>query len=409
MTPPTKKSKKERQRKSRSSDGFDDSEDVDSLDYSVSERDLAELEGYVPDVRAKAKDVIIKMKRYDLPRLREFKRQGLKLRWGKYTYQENLLIRRNVADFLKLTAIESVDELFFPSRYPDQEQRLKALRSQHSFYSRLADGLLRTCEQVYARGRKIFDNRNNRGRFSEEENWQLQKLHTMHGNDWKTIGNKLDRSVYACEKRWKQMKENNGPWTPEEEQNFYRVMKKCLKRKLRTTPSPGPGPGPGPTWVQLCSRLPWTKICLKVPTRTWVQCRLKWFSYLRSRLKAVQPKEIQESPLKTRIRLIQTLNELQVQEVFEVDWVEIAKSVGGVTPICVQKIFHRLKVSRVPKWTTMSFGEMVDVLVEKELPKLQKRLESPDPVPGPRPDQDRLSLEQIFPKDLDKFRELDNS
>lgn len=361
------------------------------------------MELYIPDVRTKAKDVVFKMKRYDLPRLRVFKEQGLKLRWGKYTYLENLQIRRNVADFLKLTGIESVEELFFPSRYPDREQSLKALRSHHNFYSKLADGLLRTCEQVYIRGRKIFDARNHRGRFSEEENWQLQKLHTMHGNDWKRIGSKLERSVYACEKRFNHMGENNGPWTPEEEQRFYRVMKKHLERNFRSNPSAGP------TWAQLCSKLPWTRISHKVQTRTWIQCRRKWFWYLKSRLKAVQSKEIPQSSLHTRIRLIQTLNELEIEEVFEVDWVEIAKSVGGLTPMCVQKIFHRMKVSRIPGWTTMSFGDMVDVLVDKELPELQRRLNCPDPGPGLDPNPDHFSLDQIFPKDLEEFREVDNS
>uniref|UniRef100_A0A8C6WT21 Myb-like domain-containing protein n=1 Tax=Neogobius melanostomus TaxID=47308 RepID=A0A8C6WT21_9GOBI len=218
---------------------------------------LAELEEFIPDIRTKAADVIFKIKRYDLPRFREFKRQGLKIRWGRYSHEENLRIRRNVDDFLKLTGIETVDELLFPRRYPDREQSLKNLKSQHCFYQRLSDGLLRTSEQVYNRSKKMFDPRNHLGRFSVEEVKALEKLHTLHGNDWRTIGDKLERSIYACEKRCAELG----------------MIHPCTPLHSPVLPQTPP---PSVVRVCLCSRLPWSKISHRVQTRSWNQCRGKW-------------------------------------------------------------------------------------------------------------------------------------
>uniref|UniRef100_A0A3B3ZGD1 Myb-like domain-containing protein n=1 Tax=Periophthalmus magnuspinnatus TaxID=409849 RepID=A0A3B3ZGD1_9GOBI len=281
-----------------------------------SNSELLELEEFIPNVQSKSLEVKQKLLRYDLPRFREFKRKGLKLRWGRYSEEENLQIRRNVEDFLKLTLIQTPEELFFPQRFPEREHSLRDVRANHRFYQRIAEGLLRTCDQVYVRSKKIFDPRNHMGRFSEDELQALQKLHTIHGNDWKTIANKLERSIYACEKRHAQIgkRSEHGPWTPEEMHRLKRATKKHLKRALESSPSPGLdlGVDPGPSFFLLCSKLPWKKISQKVKSRSPDQCRRKWSDALPSLC----------------VPVCQILYQLQVEDVSDVDWIQVAQSVG---------------------------------------------------------------------------------
>ncbi|XP_061880101.1 transcription termination factor 1-like [Entelurus aequoreus] len=393
-----KKSKKKKAKRRREevceSDNDDDDDDRPNGDL------LTELEEFIPNVRKRTEQEIRKMLKHDLHRFRVFRKQGVAVRQGRFTRHEVQQIQDNIEDFLALTGIESANQLYFPQNYGDLKMGIRRLRVNHNFLEAIANGIPRTCWEVFVKAKKL-DKMNHMGRFSKEELDQLVTLQKFYGNNWRKISKLMDRSIYALQKRSVTMSSNLGPWTPDEVSKLKKAVKAYLAVVVQKNPA-----GSGLTREQLCNKLPWRKISLEVQTRDWLKCRRKWFSILNLRLSKTYFGGGTEG-VKAKIHLIDTLYNMEVDDCADVDWDKVAEVVG-MTPRGVQEIFQRLKVSRVPNWFRLSYGEIIDFLHQHERPRLQETLQklgAEQEVHG----RDFDPLLAAFSLEEEDFTQVDNS
>ncbi|MBN3297594.1 TTF1 factor, partial [Amia calva] len=334
------------------------------------ERYIAELKEFIPNVEQRCHSDIIRMVVYDLDRFRQFKQQGIAIKRGRYSVQENDLLRRNVLDFLLLTGLDSPTKLFFPSRYPEEKAMIKNLKTKHKFHDQIAVDIPRPWHDIYSRGRKIFDSLHYKGRFSSKDLDMLKKLHTMYGNNWSKISEVMGRSAHSLQMRFSQIESSKGEWTETELTRLVKAIREYLVSQLDPEEA-AKGQHATIPREKLYKKIPWTEVALKVKTRSWTKCRVKWMSVLKARMSFGQNLYKGLQSFQAKINLIEKLHALEVEDVSDVNWDDLTDTIGDVPPSYVQAKFYKLKVTQVPLWHTMSFADIVDHLYYKTLPVLK--------------------------------------
>ncbi|NWZ68425.1 TTF1 factor, partial [Acrocephalus arundinaceus] len=341
-----------------------------------------ELEEFIPHVKNISDSSIKKMAGRDLMRFKEFKKQGIAVKFGRFTQKENQQIQKNVEEFLALTGIDSAEKLLFTSRYPEDKNTIHHLKTKYYFCEKISEGIPRPWRLIYYRARKMFDPNNYKGRYTEKEKEKLKKYQALHGNDWKKISELMSRSNLSVAMKFSEIKSatNYGPWTKEETRKLMDAVKEVMRRKLKAeNPSSLFSLDESNTdlWIereQLYQALPWTEIEAKVGSRYWRQCKQKWNSILMSKLSRGQKLYRGTNGLKAKIDLIKRLYETKAEDASEVNWDELSNAIGDVPRSYVQSRFYKLKVSSVPLWKKKTFSEIIDYLYEKKLPELEAKL-----------------------------------
>ncbi|XP_068269991.1 transcription termination factor 1 [Nyctibius grandis] len=363
---------------------LDDEEFLDSTMYSVVDLDTAkqELEEFIPHVRNIADESIRKMAGRDLMRFKRFKKQGIAVKFGRFTQKENNRIRKNVEEFLLITGIDNAEKLLFTSRYPEDKETISRLKVEHLFCEKLSEGIPRPWRLIYYRARKMFDPNNYKGRYTNEEKEKLKKYYALHGNDWKKISEMMSRSNISVAKKYSEIKSaiNYGPWSKEETQKLMHAVEEVLRKTMEKEDAnslSSSGKSHRDLLIdreKLYGKLPWTAIEAKVGTRYWRQCKQKWTSVVTKKITKGRQLYRGTKGLQAKIDLIKRLYEMNVEDPNEVNWEELSDTIGDVPKAYVQARFYKLKVSCVPFWQRRTFSEIIDYLFEKKLPELEEEL-----------------------------------
>ncbi|XP_017306981.2 transcription termination factor 1 isoform X1 [Ictalurus punctatus] len=339
----------------------------------IDEKLLQQMKEFIPDIESREVMNMSKMIKYDMPRFKEFKQQGISLNIGRFTVKENERLRKNVKDFMALTAIDNPTKLFFTHRFKTEQENIKKLKVRHKFFERIAEGIPRSCYYIYARGRRMFDEKNYQGEFTAEELHALNKLHTLHGSNWKKISELTGRSAMSLQKRYTQIADNEGPWSKKEVQRLLRAVRDHVVSKI-----PGGADNYDSVRVTkevLYKRLPLMKISKKVKTRSWTQCREKWMGILAMRM-SFGTLLRQKKSLNVQIKLIKGIYEMDIDDVAHVNWEDLTALIGDLPPTYIQRKWHKMKVCCVPNWQKKSFGDIVDFMYKTILPQLEQTLAS---------------------------------
>ncbi|XP_048836318.1 transcription termination factor 1-like isoform X2 [Brienomyrus brachyistius] len=354
------------------------------------QRCIEELKEFIPNVEMKSPSVVHHLVKYDLPRFKTLRQEGESFKSGRFSAEENGKLLQNIKDFLALTGISSGAKLFFPSRYPEEAAEIKNMKNLHKFHSQIAVGIFRPWHEIYSRGRKVFDDFNYKGRYTEDELKNLNKLQNLYGNNWMKISELTGRSNTSLEKRFSQIAHQKGEWTTSEQKKLMRIIKEYMVTQVEPK---GGTSEPTIRKEKLYSNVPWKSVSERMENRNWVQCRVKWMAILKQKMTSGADIYKGRKSLQAKIRLIRALYEMDVEDSSDVKWEDLTVTVGNVPPAYIQAKFYKLKVTQVPLWQSMSFGDIIDFLYNEVLPKLEKDLKN-------------CEEDSVLPKDIFRLSEI---
>uniref|UniRef100_A0A5F4WKV3 Transcription termination factor 1 n=1 Tax=Callithrix jacchus TaxID=9483 RepID=A0A5F4WKV3_CALJA len=358
--------------------------DADDSDADLGSA-VRQLQEFIPNIKDRATSTIRRMYRDDLDRFKEFKAQGVAIKFGKFSVKENKQLEKNVQDFLALTGIESADKLLYTDRYPEEKSVITNLKRRHSFRLHIGRNIARPWKLIYYRAKKMFDVNNYKGRYTEGDTEKLKMYQSLFGNDWKTIGEMVARSSLSVALKFSQIssQRNRGAWSKSETQKLIKaveevVLKKMSPQELEDVDSKLQGDPESCLSIvreKLYKGISWVEVEAKVKSRNWMQCKSKWTEILTKRMTNGQRLYYGVNGLQAKVNLIERLYEINVEDTNEIDWEDLASAIGDVPPSYVQTKFSRLKAIYVPFWQKKTFPEIIDYLYETTLPLLKEKLE----------------------------------
>ncbi|XP_042308924.1 transcription termination factor 1-like isoform X4 [Sceloporus undulatus] len=307
------------------------------------------------------------------------KEEGISVRFGRFSKQENELLRKNMEAFLEESGISSAEKLLFSDRFPEEHAHLTRLKRDSLFGLKIAQGIPRPWRLVYYRAKKMFDPRNYNGKYSKKETENLKKYQSLHGNEWKKMSELMNRSSHSLHLKYDEMKSkfNSGAWSKEEIKKLLDTLKEILWAKVKGLDSTQKPKNTDQAMLlreNLYKGIPWFQVEAKVGTRRWKQCKRKWLYIVTRKMSHGMMKNHGLENLKFKINFIERLYELDVEDIEDVDWDDLSRIIGNVPPDYVRNRFYKIKSMYVPQWRKKTFSEIIDYLHKNILPNLRSKV-----------------------------------
>ncbi|XP_059944189.1 transcription termination factor 1-like isoform X1 [Mesoplodon densirostris] len=342
----------------------EDSRDSDNSDVDLDSA-VRGLQEFLPDIKERAATTIKRMYRDDLGHFKEFKAQGVAIKFGKFSMKKNKQLEKNLREFLSLTGIENADKLLYTDRYPEEKSLITDLKRKYSFRLHIGKGIAWPWKLVYCRAKKLFDVNNYKGRYSKGDTEKLKVYQSLHGNDWRKIGEMVSRSSLSVALKFSQIssQRNHGAWSKTDTQKLIKAVEEVILKEMSPQEinemdsklQENPEGHLSVVREKLYKGISWVEVEAKVETKKWMQCKSKWTEILTKRMTNGRDLYRGLNDLQAKINLIERLNEINVEDVNGIDWEDLASTIGGVPPSYVQSKFYKLKASCVPFWQKKTF------------------------------------------------------
>ncbi|KAJ4383687.1 hypothetical protein N0V86_001742 [Didymella sp. IMI 355093] len=205
---------------------------------------------------------------------------------GDYSSDENELLRRAIRDFQQREGLETADLVGIIQWMPTKEataegnttdQAETELKKQSAaFWEEVkGTGLRRNTKNVKEHVRATYHTYY-RGPWSVDEDGQLRKFVELYPNQWKLIATHMNRLRADVFNRWKDYVQHGEDrvtkrWSPEEEENFVRVISLVCQRIEDQRAETGK-----PPLDDYLSSINWSEVCKEMgDTRSRLQCLYK--------------------------------------------------------------------------------------------------------------------------------------
>ena len=281
-------------------------------------------------------------------------RDGLVWKKGRWSVQELRILKRNVKAYMRENRIKEIASFILHTG---------GRKDHRNFYQFIGKGIQRPLFFIYRKVVQVFNVHNYVGRWSEEMDKELLKLHKIHGNKWAEIGRHMGITGRAVLDRFRSLRnpKRTGRWSQEEEQKLFDVMAEVRREH-------------GGEGDDLPPSVSWRDVAEKVESRTEMQCYGKWVSGLAwKRTLGAGVKWTKSDELK----LVYSLASLEgVEDEEEVDWEGLTQ--GWPAAHSARNLRMKWAAIRrdVPYYGVQTLQENLEYLMSNRVPALEAHCET---------------------------------